>query len=88
MNRLVDTAGEGESGTNGDSGTDIYTRPRVKQIARGKLLTQGAQPGALRRPRGVGWWGRIRKEVIHVYLRLIHADVHQKPTQHCKTIIL
>ena len=25
---------------------------------------------------------------IHVYLWLIHADVLQKPSQHCKVIIL
>ena len=24
----------------------------------------------------------------YVYLRLIHGDVRQKPTQHCKAIIL
>ena len=37
-NGLVDTAGEGESGTNWEIRTDIYTLPRVKQIASGKVL--------------------------------------------------
>ena len=32
--------------------------------------------------------GKFRREETYVYLRLIHADVWQKPTQHCKTIIL
>ena len=31
--------------------------------------------------------GRFKREGTYVYLWLIHADVWQKPTQHCKTII-
>ena len=34
---------------------------------------------------GVGWDGR---EGTHVYLRLIHTVVQQKPAQHRKAIIL
>ena len=30
----------------------------------------------------------LRREGIHVYLSLSHTVVWQKPTQHCKTIIL
>ena len=37
---------------------------------------------------GVGDGGRFRKERSYVYLWLIHIDVWQKPTQHCKAIIL
>ena len=36
--QLVDTVGEEESGTNGESSIDIYTLPCVKQIAGKKLL--------------------------------------------------
>ena len=32
--------------------------------------------------------GRFKREETYVYLRLIHADVWQKPTQYCKAIIL
>ena len=32
--------------------------------------------------------GRVKKEGTCVYLWLIHVDVWQKPTQHCKAIIL
>jgi len=32
--------------------------------------------------------GRFRKEVIYVYLWLIHVDLWQKPTQYCKAIVL
>ena len=31
---------------------------------------------------------RFKREGTYVYLWLIHVDVWQKPTQHCKTIIL
>ena len=37
-NGLVDTEGEGESGLNWESSTDIYTLPCIKQIASGKLV--------------------------------------------------
>ena len=38
----------------------------------------------------MGWevGGRFKREGICVHLWLIHVDVWQKPTQHCKTIIL
>ena len=32
--------------------------------------------------------GSFKREGIYVYLWLIHVDVWQKPTQHCKAIIL
>ena len=32
--------------------------------------------------------GRFKREGTYVYLWLIHADVPQKPTQFCNTIIL
>ena len=32
--------------------------------------------------------GRFKREGTYVYLRLIHAVIWQKPTQHCKAIIL
>ena len=36
-----------------------------------------------------GWEeeGRFKREGTYVYLWLIHVDVGQKPTQHCKAII-
>ena len=38
----------------------------------------------------MGWevGGRFKREGTSVYLWLIHGDVWQKPTQHCKAIIL
>ena len=52
----MDTAGEGEGGMNWESSMEAYTLPYVKQVANGKLLTtEGAQPGALWQPGGVGW---------------------------------
>ena len=38
-----------------------------------------------------GWeglgWGKLKREGVYVYLRLIHV-VQQKPMPHCKAIIL
>ena len=50
--------------------------------------TQRAQTGALWQPRGGcdGVGGRFKREGTYVYLWLIHADVWQKPTLHCKAI--
>ena len=54
----------------------------------GCCITQGA----LGKPRGVGWDGGVegksKREGTHVYLGLIHIGWQQKPTQHCKAIIL
>ena len=38
----------------------------------------------------MGWevGGRFKREGTCVYLRLIHVDIWQKPTQFCKAIIL
>ena len=44
----MDTVGEGESETNGESSTDIYTLSGVRETAGEKLLcSTGSQPGAL-----------------------------------------
>ena len=32
--------------------------------------------------------GRFKRERTYVYLRLIHVEVWQKPTQFCKAIML
>ena len=49
-------SGEGGTGANGESSTDIYTLPWVKQVAGEELLhNTGTQPGALRQFRRVGW---------------------------------
>lgn len=88
--RLVDTAGEEDSGTNWDSSTETHTLPYAKQTTSGKLLgdtgrSTGLQ-GALWQPGGVGCAGG--RGGIHIYLRLIQVVVWRKPTQYCKAIIL
>ena len=55
---------------------------RVRQVLR---------PGALGRPRGIGWRGRWEGGSgwgIHVNTWLIHDNVWQKPLQYCKVISL
>ena len=37
---------------------------------------------------GVGVGGKLKKERTCVYLELIHIVVWQKPTEHCKAVIL
>ena len=54
-------------------------------------MRQVLGPGALGRPRGIGWRGRWEggsKWGIHVYPWLIHVYVWQKPLQYCKVISL
>ena len=55
-------------------------------------MTQGGQSrGSVTAFRGRMWWevgGRVKREGTYVRPRLVHADVWQKPTQHCKAIVL
>ena len=54
-------------------------------------MRQVLGPGALGRPRGIGWRGMWEGGSIwgtHVYPRLIHVNVWQKPLQCCKVISL
>ena len=56
-----------------------------------KLLVKVLRPGALGRPRGIGWRGRWEggsEWGIHVYPWLIHVYLWQKPLQYCKIISL
>ena len=52
-------------------------------------MRQVLGPGALGRPRGIGWRGRWEGGSgwgIHVNPGLIHVNVWQKPLQYCKVI--
>ena len=54
-------------------------------------MRQVLRPGALGRPRGIGWRGRWEGRSgwgIHVNPWLIHVNVWQKPLQYCKVISL
>ena len=52
-------------------------------------MRQALGPGALGRPRGIGWRGRWEGgSGIHVNPWLIHVNVWQKPLQYCKVISL
>ena len=54
-------------------------------------MRQVLGPGALGRPRGIGWRGRWEGRSgwgIHVYPWLIHVNAWQKPLQYCKVISL
>ena len=54
-------------------------------------MRQVLGPGALGRPRGIGWRGRWEGRSgwgIHIYPWLVHVNVWQKPLQYCKVISL
>ena len=54
-------------------------------------MRQVLRPGALGRPRGIGWRGKWEGGLgweIHVNPWLIHVNVWQKPLQYCKVISL
>ena len=54
-------------------------------------MRQVLGPGALGRPRGIGWRGRWEGGSgwgIYVYPRLIYVNIWQKPLQYCKVISL
>ena len=54
-------------------------------------MRQVLRPGALGRPRRMGWRGRWEEGLAwgtHVNLWLIHVNVWQKPLQYCKVISL
>ena len=54
-------------------------------------MRQVLGPGALGRPRGIGWRGRWEEGSgwgIHVNTWVIHVNVWQKPLQYCKVISL
>ena len=72
MNRLVNTVGEGEHGTNGEVGIETYTLPYVKQITSGNLLygTGGSEPVLCDNIRyGMEWkvGGRFKREGTYVF---------------------
>ena len=59
--------------------------------AQAGCMRQVLGPGALGRPRGIGWSGRWEGGSgwgIHVNPWLIHVNVWQKPLQYCKVISL
>ena len=84
-NRCVGTAGEGEGGTDGESGLETYTSPSVKLDSGNFLYDAGSSNPVIFR--NLAGWDeveeRFRKEGTHVYRWLIHAAICQKPTRHC-----
>ena len=88
-NRLMDTEGKGEGGKNWTGSTEALTLPHVKWRASGNLLYDGGSSNPVLCDNLQGWdgmGGKFKREGTYVWL--IHADVWQKPTQYCKTIVL
>ena len=69
----------------------VYYLGWNRSPAQAWCMRQVLGPGAPGRPRGIGWRGRWEGWSgwgIHVYPRLIHVNVWQKPLQYCKVISL
>ena len=94
QNRLLDSVGEGEVRV------ECFERTEVKHVyylwwnrspAQVGCMRQVLRPGALGRPRGIGWrwrWEEGSGWGIHVNPWLIHVNVWQNPLQYCKVISL
>ena len=81
----------------GGRGWDVSREQNVYYLGWNRLpaqvgcMRQVLWPGALGRPRGIGWRGRWEGGSgggIHVHPRLIHVHVWQKPLQCCEVISL
>ena len=69
----------------------VYYQGWNRSPAQVGCMRQVLGPGALGRPRGIGWRGRWEGGLgwgIHVNPWLIHVNVWQKPLQYCKVISL
>ena len=70
---------------------EVYCQGWNRSLAQVGCMRQVFGPGALGRPRGIGWRGRWERGSgwgIHVNPWLIHVNVWQKPLQYCKVISL
>ena len=76
---ISDSVGEGEGGMFQENSIETYILSSVKQITSpGWCMRQVLGPGALGRPRGIGWRGRWEGGPgwgIHVNPWLIHFNV-------------
>ena len=69
----------------------VYYQEQNRSPAQVGCMRQVLRAGALGRPRGIGWRGRLEVGLgwgIHVNPWLIHVHVWQKPLQYCKVVSL
>ena len=88
--QICQHGGGGEDGMDWESSAETYVLSYVKWIASRNLLCDAElKPGALWQCREVGWGGREVQKGGNIYVPMVvHMDIWQKPTQHCKAIIL
>ena len=86
------TLAEGEGGCfQRTASKHVYYLGWNRSPAQVGCMRQALRPGALGRPRGMGWRGRQEGGLgwgTHVNPWLIHVNVWQKPLQYCKVISL
>lgn len=84
----MDTEGEGGGRTNGESSTDMYTLPSVKQAASGKpLCNTGSSAWRCDDLEGMWRW-EARGERDELCTELIHTEAQRKLAPHCKVTLL
>ena len=92
QNRFLDSVGEGEGGMfRENSMKQVYYQGWNRSPAQVGCMRQVLGPGALGRPKRIGWRGRRDGGLgwgTHVNPWLIHVNVWQKPLQYCKVISL
>ena len=92
QNRILDSVGEARVGCfKRTASKHVYYLGWNRSPAQAGCMRQVPSPGALGRPRGIGWRGRWEggsEWGIHVNPWLIHVNVWQKPLQYCKVISL
>ena len=78
QNRPLDSVGEGKGGMFRENSIETCILSRVKQITSPGWMHETLRPGALGRPRGIGWRGRWEGGLgwgIHVNPWLIHVNI-------------
>ena len=91
QNRLLDSVEEGEGGMFWENSIKTYYLWWNRSPVQVRCMRQVLRPGALGRPRGIGWRGRWERGSgwgIHVTPWLIHVNVWQNPLQCCEVISL
>ena len=91
QNRLLDSEKVRVGWSERTALKQVYSQGWNRSPAQVECMKQALGPGALGRPRGIGWRGRwegVSGWGTHVNPWLIHFNVWQNPLHYCKVISL